>query len=178
SEAASKAPHTDDRPGGKASLGHNRPTAIRNVPDPSAVVWTARAASTRAKKGMKKPCSSASRNRASPAPHSTRSFRVMCASSVVYTAFILVLYRLSVCIYRPTVGFVNFARSVVKQQHRREATISSILTVARAAFGTRGFAATTIESIAEDCGIAKGAVYHHFTSKEALFTAVMEAVQV
>jgi len=66
----------------------------------------------------------------------------------------------------------------VKQQHRREATISSILTVARAAFGTRGFAATTIESIAEDCGIAKGAVYHHFTSKEALFTAVMEAVQV
>jgi AcrR family transcriptional regulator len=66
----------------------------------------------------------------------------------------------------------------VKQQERREATIASILTVARSAFGRRGFAATTIDSIAEDCGIAKGAVYHHFASKEALFTAVMEAVQV
>jgi len=66
----------------------------------------------------------------------------------------------------------------VRQQERREATIASILKVARHAFGKRGFAATTIESIADDCGIAKGAVYHHFASKEALFTAVMEAVQV
>jgi AcrR family transcriptional regulator len=66
----------------------------------------------------------------------------------------------------------------VKQQERREATIASILKTARAAFGKRGFAATTIDSIAEDCGIAKGAVYHHFASKQALFTAVMEAVQV
>ena len=66
----------------------------------------------------------------------------------------------------------------MKQQQRREATIGSILRAARAAFGKRGFAATTIDSIAEDCGIAKGAVYHHFASKEALFTAVMEAVQI
>jgi len=65
----------------------------------------------------------------------------------------------------------------VKQQERREATIASILDVARGAFGKRGFAATTIDSIAEDCGIAKGAVYHHFASKQALFAAVMEAVQ-
>jgi len=66
----------------------------------------------------------------------------------------------------------------VKQQERREATIAAILKTARAAFGKRGFAATTIDSIADDCGIAKGAVYHHFASKEALFTAVMEGVQV
>jgi AcrR family transcriptional regulator len=66
----------------------------------------------------------------------------------------------------------------VKQQERREATIAAILKTARAAFGERGFAATTIDSIADDCGIAKGAVYHHFASKEALFTAVMESVQV
>lgn len=66
----------------------------------------------------------------------------------------------------------------MKQQQRREATLASIISAARSAFGARGFAATTIDSIAEDCGIAKGAVYHHFASKEALFTAVMEAVQV
>lgn len=66
----------------------------------------------------------------------------------------------------------------MRQQERRDATIASILKAARSAFGKRGFAATTIDSIADDCGIAKGAVYHHFASKEALFTAVMEAVQV
>ncbi|HTO59187.1 MAG TPA: helix-turn-helix domain-containing protein [Pseudomonadales bacterium] len=66
----------------------------------------------------------------------------------------------------------------MKQHERREATIAAILEAARAAFGKRGFAATTIESIADECGIAKGAVYHHFASKEALFTAVLEAVQV
>ena len=66
----------------------------------------------------------------------------------------------------------------MKQQRRREATVASILKAARAAFGERGFAATTIDSIAQDCGISKGAVYHHFASKEMLFTAVMEAAQV
>lgn len=44
-------------------------------------------------------------------------------------------------------------------------------------FGQRGFAATTIDDIAAQTDLAKGAVYHHFPSKEALFTAVMEAVQ-
>jgi AcrR family transcriptional regulator len=66
---------------------------------------------------------------------------------------------------------------VVNQAQRREATIAAILRVARALFGKRGFAATSIDRIAADSGLAKGAVYHHFSSKEALFTAVLEAVQ-
>ena len=49
--------------------------------------------------------------------------------------------------------------------------------MARASFGKRGFATTTIDRIAADCGVAKGAVYHHFASKEELFTAALEAVQ-
>jgi AcrR family transcriptional regulator len=66
----------------------------------------------------------------------------------------------------------------VRQEERREITIATILGAARALFGRQGFAATTIDDIAADSALAKGAVYHHFASKEALFTAVMEAVQV
>ena len=66
---------------------------------------------------------------------------------------------------------------MVRQQQRREATISTILQTARALFASRGFAATTIDGIAAESALAKGAVYHHFASKESLFTAVMEAVQ-
>jgi len=38
----------------------------------------------------------------------------------------------------------------------------------------KGYAAVTVSDIAAAAGIAKGSVYRHFTSKEALFTAVVE----
>ncbi len=41
-------------------------------------------------------------------------------------------------------------------------------------FSERGFHATTIESIAERAGIAKGTVYRYFKTKDALFTALKE----
>jgi AcrR family transcriptional regulator len=65
---------------------------------------------------------------------------------------------------------------MVKQAERRAATIEAILKAARRLFGERGFAATTMDDIAEAAHVAKGAVYHHFTTKEALFEAVFEAV--
>jgi AcrR family transcriptional regulator len=39
-------------------------------------------------------------------------------------------------------------------------------------FKERGFLSTTIQDIAEDCGIAKGSVYKYFPSKEDLFSEV------
>ena len=66
---------------------------------------------------------------------------------------------------------------MVNQAKRSEATIAAILRAARTSFGKRGFATTTIDQIAAESGVAKGAVYHHFASKEELFTAVLEAVQ-
>ncbi|MGY8634829.1 helix-turn-helix domain-containing protein [Bradyrhizobium sp. 14AA] len=65
---------------------------------------------------------------------------------------------------------------MAKQAERRAATIEAILTVARRLFGTQGFAATTMDEIAEDARIAKGAVYHHFKTKEAVFEAVFDLV--
>ena len=65
---------------------------------------------------------------------------------------------------------------MAKQAERRAATTEAILRAARQLFGTQGFAATTMDEIAEAAGIAKGAVYHHFKTKEAVFAAVFDLV--
>lgn len=43
---------------------------------------------------------------------------------------------------------------------------------ARELFTERGFAATGREDIAERAGVTRGALYHHFDSKQAMFEAV------
>lgn len=65
---------------------------------------------------------------------------------------------------------------MAKQAERRAATTEAILKAGRRLFGERGFAATTIDDIAEAAQVAKGAVYHHFATKEAVFEAVFDAV--
>jgi AcrR family transcriptional regulator len=62
------------------------------------------------------------------------------------------------------------------QSERRAATIGAILAGARALFAERGFDATSIDDIALAAGVTKGAVYHHFTSKEVIFVQVLDAV--
>ena len=62
------------------------------------------------------------------------------------------------------------------QQERRQATRGAIIKAAYRLFGDRGFAATTIDEVAGAARVAKGAVYHHFATKEALFEAVFEQV--
>lgn len=52
------------------------------------------------------------------------------------------------------------------------------MAAARRLFGDQGFAATTVDHVASEAGLAKGAVYHHFRGKEALFEAVFEAASV
>jgi len=64
------------------------------------------------------------------------------------------------------------------QAERREKTRTSIVKAARRIFGERGFAATTMDDIAAGARVAKGAVYHHFSTKEALFEAVFEQASV
>lgn len=65
---------------------------------------------------------------------------------------------------------------MVKQENRRAATRGAIIAAAFDAFGRDGFAAVSIDQIASRAGVAKGAVYHHFTSKDVLFEAVLETV--
>ena len=65
---------------------------------------------------------------------------------------------------------------MAKQAERRAATTEAILKAGRRLFGERGFAATTIDEIAESAQVAKGAVYHHFATKEAVFEVVFDVV--
>src|SRR5258708_6273560 len=62
------------------------------------------------------------------------------------------------------------------QAERRAAPNGTILKGGRLLFGERGFAATTIDDIAEQARVAKGAVYHHFATKEAVFADVFDQV--
>ena len=63
---------------------------------------------------------------------------------------------------------------MAKQAERREATREAIVAAAAVQFGDKGFALTTIDEIAAAAGVAKGAVYHHFPGKEAIFEAVFQ----
>jgi len=63
---------------------------------------------------------------------------------------------------------------MAKQAERREASREAITGAAQRLFAEYGFAAVTVDQIAQAAGLAKGAVYHHFPSKEAIFEAVFE----
>jgi AcrR family transcriptional regulator len=63
---------------------------------------------------------------------------------------------------------------MTSQAQRRAATIAAIISAASELFTVRGFAATSIDDIASRAGVAKGAVYHHFESKEQIFQRVFE----
>lgn len=63
------------------------------------------------------------------------------------------------------------------RERQAEATRQLLVDVARQLFTERGYAGTSIEDIIERAGVARGALYHHFPGKNALFTAVYQVVQ-
>lgn len=56
------------------------------------------------------------------------------------------------------------------------ATRAALVDAARELFGERGYGETPVDEIVARAGVTKGAVYHHFESKEGLFRAVFEQV--
>jgi AcrR family transcriptional regulator len=58
-----------------------------------------------------------------------------------------------------------------------EATRTLLIDVARRNFTERGYGATSIDDVIREAGVARGALYHHFPGKEALFRAVYETVE-
>jgi AcrR family transcriptional regulator len=55
---------------------------------------------------------------------------------------------------------------------RQEASANEILAAAAKAFGQRGYAATSIDDVADVLGCTKGRVYHYFRTKGDLFFGI------
>ena len=58
-----------------------------------------------------------------------------------------------------------------------EGTRRAVLAAARSSFGRKGYTQTSIDEIAAAARVTKGAVYHHFAGKKALFRAVYSEVE-
>jgi len=59
-----------------------------------------------------------------------------------------------------------------RQRERSDATVEDLLTAARALFAADGYAATSLDAVCDRAGVTKGALYHHFSGKQQLFSAV------
>ena len=60
---------------------------------------------------------------------------------------------------------------------RGQATRRQLVAAATALFAARGYEATSIEAVLEEAGVSRGALYHHFEDKRALFEAVLDTVE-
>lgn len=57
-----------------------------------------------------------------------------------------------------------------------ETTRSKLLTTARQAFATQGYANTSMDDFTAAAGLTRGALYHHFGGKEGLLAAVVDQI--
>src|SRR5579859_5100655 len=65
------------------------------------------------------------------------------------------------------------ATTAPPRRRDRVKTRVALLDAAAGVFARRGLDGATLEEIAESAGFTRGAVYHHFGSKEELFLAVI-----
>jgi AcrR family transcriptional regulator len=63
------------------------------------------------------------------------------------------------------------------QAERSAATQQALVIAARRLWGERGYAEVSTPEIAEAAGVTRGAMYHQFPDKTALFMSVLEAVE-
>lgn len=56
-------------------------------------------------------------------------------------------------------------------------TRASLVDVAEDLFSQQGYASTSLDAIVSGAEVTKGALYHHFSSKQALFEAVFERLE-
>jgi AcrR family transcriptional regulator len=63
-----------------------------------------------------------------------------------------------------------------KRAAQGRATRGQLIDVATGLFAEHGYEGTSIEAVLTAAGVSRGALYHHFAGKEALFTAVLDAL--
>jgi AcrR family transcriptional regulator len=63
-----------------------------------------------------------------------------------------------------------------KKLDRGQETRDHLVSIATRLFIDRGYEGTSIESVLAEAGVSRGALYHHYNGKEALFSAALNAV--
>ncbi|HEY1821456.1 MAG TPA: TetR/AcrR family transcriptional regulator [Trebonia sp.] len=63
-----------------------------------------------------------------------------------------------------------------KRAAQGRATRGQLIEVATRLFAENGYEGTSIEAVLTAAGVSRGALYHHFVGKEALFEAVVSAI--
>lgn len=64
-----------------------------------------------------------------------------------------------------------------KKADRGRATREQLVEIATGLFAEHGYEGTSIEAVLRTAQVSRGALYHHFAGKDALFEAVFEAVE-
>src|SRR6267154_2442958 len=78
---------------------------------------------------------------------------------------------------RYVLGMQENGRERTRREEYTEATRQALLAAGRDAFATEGYQAAGIEAISRAARVTRGAFYHHFEDKKALFDAVVVAMQ-
>ncbi|MFF2494455.1 TetR/AcrR family transcriptional regulator [Agromyces sp. NPDC058064] len=66
---------------------------------------------------------------------------------------------------------------MASKAEQRERTRAEIVRLATARFAEHGYAGVALEELMSEAGLTRGALYHHFGSKQGLFLAVVEHAQ-
>jgi len=71
----------------------------------------------------------------------------------------------------------NLAERPTTRREQGEASIERILASALPLMVSRGFNATTVDDIASNAGLTKGAIYFHFKNKTAILMALLDHIE-
>ena len=81
------------------------------------------------------------------------------------------------CVMTRPAKVIRVARSHSRRQDYSSSTRRSLVASATELFTERGYAGTSLDEVVAAADVTKGALYHHFTGKQAIFEAVFEATE-
>jgi len=64
----------------------------------------------------------------------------------------------------------------MQKKYNPEQTVEKIIAISTELFMEKGYDKTSMQDIINSLGMSKGAIFHHFSSKDAIFEAVMQRI--